>query len=435
MAPPCSDAHDEVLVCGAQPHLSIEVTTLGRGARLCLEHPAAHLVRLAVGSKGLKQERQIRLASAGSLAGNVGPRCACKRAMFAHHLEPAGEDRRSWGAVFWRGCFEQPPNGVCSFQSWFSFLRVAGWVTALHVDRRCVPLEAAICPLMWVAVHRIQPMRLILCLSLASCIVAAGCSGPSERAIAADLYTRLQSGDCSAYVQLSEAAQKGLKYANTYLGLSLQTGHATKCLQPAPLALQAYNKVLKEVPEAAFNAALLELLAKRHQRAAELLELAAGKDKSGMPVAMVRLALLYESGAPDLLRNDSLAAQYFERASAAGDLYARFRFAQVLLAGKGRSADPPLAVELLESCALKGLPDAMLALHDLRKADPAAKEEAARWLGMYSVYRPAAAGRYNSFLATMTPREQKAVRDSVAKHNVSKQPEWKVPDYSSPVTP
>ena len=288
---------------------------------------------------------------------------------------------------------------------------------------------------MWVAVHRIQPMRLILCLSLASCIVAAGCSGPSERAIAADLYTRLQSGDCSAYVQLSEAAQKGLKYANTYLGLSLQTGHATKCLQPAPLALQAYNKVLKEVPEAAFNAALLELLAKRHQRAAELLELAAGKDKSGMPVAMVRLALLYESGAPDLLRNDSLAAQYFERASAAGDLYARFRFAQVLLAGKGRSADPPLAVELLESCALKGLPDAMLALHDLRKADPAAKEEAARWLGMYSVYRPAAAGRYNSFLATMTPREQKAVRDSVAKHNVSKQPEWKVPDYSSPVTP
>lgn len=188
----------------------------------------------------------------------------------------------------------------------------------------------------------------ILCTALAG-LVFTGCTGPSERSVASGLYLRIKAGDCSAYVELNDLAHKGLKYANTYLGLSLQTAEASKCLQPSILALRAYNRVFKEVPEAAFNAALLELSARRAARAEELLSIASGKDKkSGLPMAMVRLALLYEAGAPDVLRNDSLAAQYFERAAATGDLYARFRFAQILMTGKGRPADPDQGVDLLE---------------------------------------------------------------------------------------
>jgi hypothetical protein len=282
---------------------------------------------------------------------------------------------------------------------------------------------------------RIRLMFRILCTALVG-LMFTGCTGPSERSVASGLYLRIKAGDCSAYVELNDLAHKGLKYANTYLGLSLQTTEASKCLQPTLLALHAYNRAFKEVPEAAFNAALLELSARRAARAEELLSIASGKDKkSGLPMAMVRLALLYEAGAPGVLRNDSLAAQHFERAAATGDLYARFRFAQILMAGKGRSADPDQGLDLLESCAFKGLPAAMLELHEIRKNQAGKREEAGRWLGMYATYRPAAQPKYNAFLATMPPREQKAVRDAVSRYSVSKVAEWSVPDYLSPIAP
>jgi TPR repeat protein len=272
----------------------------------------------------------------------------------------------------------------------------------------------------------------LLCLVVA---LGAGCTGQRERTVAVDLFTRLENGDCKAFAELNDLAQKGQPFANAYLGLSLQKGVAAGCIQPAVMALQAYSRVVKNLPEAAFNAALLELNAKRAGKAEVLLRDAAGTDKKGLPAAMVRLAQLYETGAPDVVKNDSLAAQYFERASKAGDLYARLRFAQILLSGKGRSADKPAGLELLESCARKGLPDAMLMLHELRKAEPARREEAGRWLGMYASYRPAASARYNAFLATMTVREQKAVRDSVNEHSAARLREWAVPDYTSPLAP
>jgi hypothetical protein len=108
------------------------------------------------------------------------------------------------------------------------------------------------------ALPRIGAMRtLALFVSVGAAVLAAGCGGQSERSQIQALHTRVQSDDCAAYNELQDRSQKGSKLASTYLGVVLQTGLASKCFHPAVMALRAYNGAVKDIPEAAFNAALL----------------------------------------------------------------------------------------------------------------------------------------------------------------------------------
>lgn len=265
----------------------------------------------------------------------------------------------------------------------------------------------------------------VFCLLLTLCL--AGCDGAlydfwgTKREETTNLLLRAENGDPLAYatlVTLASGKKKGDPLAAAQLGYINHLGLGGR---PVDLkaAKAAYATARGVVREADYNAGLIELSQGNFEEAVARFALAAGgKERDGMTRAMVQMAMVYEAGKAGAPRSASLAAEWYEYAADKGDLFAKTRFAMILLMGKGRAADIPRGLSMLEQAALFGNREArvaMSAVHanpKIASVDPS-RELAGRWLIVASDGSESLTKAADAYMAALTRDEQRAVHDSV----------------------
>jgi TPR repeat protein len=288
--------------------------------------------------------------------------------------------------------------------------------------------------------------RVFLSLAMALCL--AGCDGAlydfwgTKREEATNLLLRVENGDWLAYTKLStlagEASKKGDPLAAAQLGYVHHRGLGG---HPVDLVVAklSYDKARGVVREADYNAGLIELKAGNFEAAVERFAIAAGGQKrDGMTRAMVQMAMIYEAGKAGAPMSASLAAEWYEYASDRGDLFAKTKFAMILLLGKGRGKDIPRGLNLLEQAALFGNREARVAMSAIYATPKIAgvdpnRELAGRWLVVAAEGSEQLTRMANDYVAALSPAEQHAVSSAVklfqAGHRTIVEPD----DYQSPL--
>lgn len=283
---------------------------------------------------------------------------------------------------------------------------------------------------------------------LALALTAGGCDGGlydfwgTRREEATNLLLRVENGDSLAYKKLEELAGEasviGDPMAAAQLGYVHHLGLGGR---PVDLleAKRSYDKARGVVREADYNAALIELKVGNYEEAVERFGIAAGRQKrDGMTKAMVQMAMIYEAGKAGAPMSASLAAEWYEYASDRGDLFAKTKFATILLLGKGRAKDVPRGLSLMEQAALFGSRDARVAMSAIYANPQIAgvepnRELAGRWLVVAAEGSERLGRMAKDYVSALAPAEQQAVISSVklfqAGHRTIVEPD----DYQSPL--
>lgn len=286
-------------------------------------------------------------------------------------------------------------------------------------------------------------------LSLGVAVLMTGCDGSlydfwgTKREQTTNLLVRVENGDQLAYDRLvalayPEKLKNGDPLAAAQLGFIHHKGLGGHKVDLAQ-AKKAYDKARGIVREADYNAGLIELLAGNYEEAVKRFSVAAGGDKrDGMTRAMVQMAMIYEAGKAGAPLSASYAAEWYEYAADRGDLFAKTKFAMILLLGKGRGQDIDRGLSLLEQAALMGNREARVAMSAIYANPKIARVEpnrelAGRWLVVASEGSPQLKKAADDYLAALSPEEQQAVQSSVklfmAGHKTIVEPD----DYKSPI--
>ena len=274
-----------------------------------------------------------------------------------------------------------------------------------------------------------------------------GCEGAlydfwgTKREEATNLLLRVENGDKAAYaklVDLSSLAKGADPYAAAQLGYVYQVGLGGIPIDLAK-AKAEYDKAKGVIKEADYNAGLIELGKGMYEEAVERFLLAAGgQDRDGMTIAMVQMAKVYEAGRAGAPMSESLAAEWYEYATAKGDLFAKTRFALILLQGKGRATDIARGMSLLEQAAVFGNREARVAMSAIY-AKPTidgvqqSHELAAKWLLVSGEGSPTLQKAGAAYMAALEPEVQKAVMDSVELFNMGHKGIVEPDDYNAPL--
>lgn len=270
-------------------------------------------------------------------------------------------------------------------------------------------------------------------------VALVGCDSGKQR-VAKNLHERVVNGDCGAYYDLWEKAEKKDPYSSAYFGMVLQDGTGARCRTTEVVALRAYAPARGKMKEVDFNAALLLIKTKDFTGAEQALIRAAGGDKkNGLTVAMVKLAEIYEAGLAGFPQSQALAAQYYRAASEKGDLHARTKLAQLLISGKGTEQDIQRGTEALESAALLGHREARWILFQLADKPPAGQERrpeaAAKWLGAAAIVDPRLTDQYVAYVGRLDADMQVKVQTAVQRFHESVKRAWVPADYDKPIEP
>lgn len=282
---------------------------------------------------------------------------------------------------------------------------------------------------------------------LLSVAFLAGCDGSlydfwgTKREEATNLLLRVENGDPAAYaklVELSSQKSGGDPYAAAQLGYVHQVGLGGQPIDIAR-ARSEYAKAKGIIKEADYNAGLIELQLGQYEAAVARFALAAGgQERDGITIAMVQMAKVYEAGKAGAPMSASLAAEWYEYAAARGDLFAKTRFALILLQGKGRVQDVERGSVLLEQAAVFGNREARVAMSAIHATPmfpgiPVNKELAARWLLVGADGSPKLERAAQNYFDALSPLEQKAVQDSVALFRMGHKGIVEPDDYSVPI--
>ncbi|MBK6616155.1 hypothetical protein [Ottowia sp.] len=255
----------------------------------------------------------------------------------------------------------------------------------------------------------------------------SGCDGVlydfwgTKREESTNLVLRVENGDQAAYKTLVElSGEEGGKdpYASAQLGYVHHVGLGGQQLDLTRAKVE-YEKARGVVKEADYNAGLIELGIGQYETAVQRFLLAAGgQERDGMTRAMVQMAMVYEAGKAGAPMSASLAAEWYEYATARGDLFAKTRFALILLQGRGRTQDISRGMSLLEQAAVFGNREARVAMSSIYgkgsiRGIAINRELAGRWLvvagdGLEPLKKIA-----DEYVNALTPEEQKAVHDAV----------------------
>lgn len=275
----------------------------------------------------------------------------------------------------------------------------------------------------------------------------AGCEGSlydfwgTKREEATNLLLRVENGDPAAYAKLEELANQktgGDPYAAAQLGYVHQVGLGGRPVDIAR-ARSEYAKARGIIKEADYNAGLIELELGQYEAAVERFALAAGgQERDGITIAMVQMAKVYEAGKAGAPMSASLAAEWYEYAAAKGDLFAKTRFALLLLQGKGRVQDVERGSTLLEQAAVFGNREARIAMSAIHSKPmftgvPVNRELAARWLLVGADGSPKLERIAQNYFEALTPMEQKAVQDSVELFRMGHKGIVEPDDYTAPL--
>lgn len=268
----------------------------------------------------------------------------------------------------------------------------------------------------------------------------SGCGAGSAEVKAEALFERVRLKDCNAFRDLwSLAEDRTDAYAATFLGMALQEGAARHCLHIEELALRAYSPAIGKVRAADFNAALLHLKLGNAAAAETLLKRAAGEENDrGLSVAMVKLAQLYEAGAKGFARQPALAAQYYARASDAGDVEALAKLGEMTLAGEGVEVDRRRGLQMMSSAAQLGSLRARRVLHEIyarAPGDHGSQEQAAKWLGAAVLLDPSLKPQWKAYMATLPAEIQSSVTDELVTFEAHVKPRWTPINYDQPIKP
>ncbi|MBO9587047.1 tetratricopeptide repeat protein [Devosia sp.] len=165
----------------------------------------------------------------------------------------------------------------------------------------------------------------------------------------AALETASAQGDPAAKVELAQELLKAGMPGGAESAVRLLTGVAERGDGWAAVLLaNLYRQGEAVEQDGAKVVALLEPLA-----------------KGGNAGALTGLGELYLTGARNMPKDVPLAAEYFERAAATGDLWGKFQLALLLIDGNGVDRDLEQAVELLEEVSKAGDPWVLITLGDL----------------------------------------------------------------------
>lgn len=178
---------------------------------------------------------------------------------------------------------------------------------------------------------------------------ACGVTSSSDKCVLAALETASAQGDPAAKVELAQKLLDAGTPGSAERAVRLLSGVAAKGDAWATILLATLYRQGKAVEQdGAKVVALLEPLAKDNN---------AG--------ALTGLGELYLAGAENTPRDIPLAAEYFERAAATGDLWGKFQLASLLINGEGVPRDIHRAVGLLEEVSENGDPWVLITLGDL----------------------------------------------------------------------
>lgn len=283
---------------------------------------------------------------------------------------------------------------------------------------------------------------------LSVAMLVAGCDGSlydfwgTKREQTTNLLVRVENGDPLAYERLIALAYPKKSGGDPLAAAQVGYIHH-KGLGGHPVDLKeakrAYDKARSVVREADYNAGLIELLAGNYEEAVKRFSIAAGGDnRDGMTRAMVQMAMIYEAGKAGAPLSASYAAEWYEYAADRGDLFAKTKFAMILLLGKGRGQDVDRGLSLLEQAALMGNREARVAMSavyanpKIARVDPN-RELAGRWLVVASEGSPELQRKADEYLAALTPEERQAVASSVKLFQIGHKTIVEPDDYKSPI--
>ena len=274
-------------------------------------------------------------------------------------------------------------------------------------------------------------------MALSGCDQVIGDFWGTKREEALNLFKRVQDGDQMAFEALMERTKSMDPNAAMQLGFVLQTG-AGRFPKTDRDAESAYMVASGKIKEADFNLGLIKLKEKRIDEAVAHFEKAAGKEREGLTSAMVNLGKIYEAGLAGAPRSASLAAEWYEYAANAGDLYARQKLGMILVTGRGRPVDVKRGFALVENAALLGEREARLQLARWYDTPPSpeirgSREVAAKWLAVAAEGIPDLEQAAERYRLALTERERKNVDDAVSLWRTSHPPVKDAPNYGQPI--
>lgn len=274
-------------------------------------------------------------------------------------------------------------------------------------------------------------------LAMTGCDLLGGDILGKRREEALNLFKRVQDGDSLAFDSLLEKTMELDPDAAMQLGFVLQTGTGS-FPQTDREAASAYQVASGKIKEADYNLGLIKLKQERVDEAVTYFEKAAGKDRDGVTNAMVNLGKIYEAGRAGAPRSASLAAEWYEYAANAGDLYAKQKLGMILVTGRGRPVDVKRGLALVENAAMLGSREARLQLANWYDAPPSSeiaksRELAAKWLLIASDGSVQLEKAAEAYRLALDARERKNVDEAVDLWRSTQPPVRISVDYNKPM--
>jgi TPR repeat protein len=283
-----------------------------------------------------------------------------------------------------------------------------------------------------------EPLRVRACLEF------------DERAGPSALFQAALAGKCDALETLAEVASAREQphqsssvaaAAGVHLAALWELGRISRCDPADNQLVQLYRVAARDFPIAHFNRGLAYLRLGNGSMAEASLRTAA--NSSCEPCAhraMVKLAQIHEAGTAGLQVSPALSAHWYFMASEAGDVHARVRLAERLLAGVGVSQDVPRALRLLDLAASRGSLEARLLLFRLADGGRAAgtqvqPEIAAKWLGSAALLDRSLVPAFEAYLGQLSEAAQDTVRMEVDRFATATQRVWQPVNYDEPLSP
>ena len=284
--------------------------------------------------------------------------------------------------------------------------------------------------------HRFS-VAIACAVALSGCDQFLGDFWGTKREEAVNLFKRVEDGDQLAFEALVERTKSLDPNAAMQLGFVLQTG-AGRFPKADREAELAYMVASGKIKEADFNLGLLKLKDRQIDEAVSHFEKAAGKERDGLTNAMVNLGKIYEAGLAGAPRSASLAAEWYEYAANAGDLYARQKLGMILVTGRGRPVDVKRGLALVENAALLGDRQARLQLARWYDSPPSreipqSREVAAKWLLVAAERMPDLERWAEAYRLRLGERERRNVDDAISLWRSSHPPAKDAPDYGQPI--
>jgi len=276
------------------------------------------------------------------------------------------------------------------------------------------------------------------------------CAALPTVARVAESFQRALAGACSALDTLNalagsapRAPEARLAAASAAIHLAAlwEIGRTSRCDPADQRLVELYEVAAKDFPMAHFNRGLAFLRLGNGGMADQALRLAAqSKCVACAQRAMVKLAQIHEAGQAGLQASAALSAHWYFMASEAGDVHARVRLAQRLLAGVGVPEDGPRALRLLDMAASRGSLEARLML--FRLADGARPsimrpqpEVAAKWLGSAALLDKTLDTTFEAYLMRLSEPAKDMVRLEIDRFATATQFVWQPVDYDRPLSP